>query len=82
MVNTNTNFATYFDAVTLAGGYKDILFVNQGTSTANINGLLLLAGDTLSDNSSDSNEVNNTTYEINFLAGGINNLLVITKEYA
>ena len=49
MVNTNTNFATYFNAVTLAGGYKDILFVNQGTSTVNINGLLLLAGDTITE---------------------------------
>ena len=82
MKDTNTSIASYSSAVTIKAPFKDILFVNQGTSIVNISGLLLAPSESYSDSSGDSLEQNFTSYDINFQAGGINNLVVITKIYS
>lgn len=80
MQQTITNISRFYDSTEIQPGFKDIMFINKGTSTVNINNYILAPGESFVDNSSE-NEINNTTYFIKFIAGGTNNLFVFVKKY-
>lgn len=59
---------------------SDVVFINNGTSSVNINGLTLLPGDSMNDPAFGP-EYSNTNYNVVFDNTGTNNLTVKRKKY-
>jgi hypothetical protein len=82
-----TNFLVIIDEDIISGEqskFSSIAFINTapivGGADVLINGATLVPGASLSIND-ETRAIDNTMYNIQFVVGGINRLLVITKTY-
>lgn len=82
-----TNFLVIIDEDIISGEqskFSNIAFINTapivGGADVLINGATLVPGASLSIND-ETRAIDNTMYNIQFVVGGINRLLVITKTY-
>jgi hypothetical protein len=78
------SFTWIYETININQQYQpdgsDVVFINNGTSSVNINGLTLLPSDSMADPAFGA-EYSNTNYNIVFGNEGSNNLTVKRKKY-
>lgn len=78
-MRTKTLINRYFQPGEITPPFNSILFVNQGTTTVSIRGLILAPGASFADNGN-FEENNDTLYRFDFTGVGVNSLLVVIKK--
>lgn len=76
----SNEFQSYVTAGVVEANANEMIFINNGSTTATINGLAILPGGTLSI-SGNGGEIDVSTYNLSFSATTGNKVDVIRKRY-